>query len=279
MHWGQPTSGGHRDFQKSPTYVCGINTSATSELFTSQCLDRHSFDRLRYMYRMPSKMLLFPTIAATVISGCYESTRIEVSSIDTSAAETDTSLVTDTEEIHLDTGSDTAPPAQGPMTFRIRNGRSFVAYFDLTYRKWMDLKRADPPPENEIYLDWPYCVERCVDVPTNDDPLCHRPCIAISQVYVLYPGDEVDVPWDGRVRTFDPDRLPYCSCCIEADPVPGRYTVQLSVYNKPYCTEPCPSPPRSGMAQNLSVGIGGPSIIAKFPFSIPRSEPVFLLEF
>ena len=239
------------------------------------------------MHGVSNQFVLFPTIATAVLFGCYESTTIEVSPSDTPAAETDTFPDTDTarfpdtdtKEIRRDTESDTEPPVQGPMFFRIRNGRSFIAYFDLTFRKWMDLKREDPESETEIYLDWPYCVERCVDLPDNNDPLCHRPCIAISQVYALHPGDEVDVAWDGKVRLLDPDRLPYCYCSIETEPVPGRYTVTLSIYHELSCPEPCRPTEQSGILEAVAVGPWGPTVIAEYPFSIPWSDPVLVLEF
>ena len=205
--------------------------------------------------------------------------------VDTSAADTDTLPdaerfpSTDTEMFSSDTDTDTALPPQEPMVFRIRNGSSFIAYFDLTLHKWMDLNREEPESENELYLDWPYCMERCVDVPNDNDPLCHRPCIAISQVYMLVPGDEVDVVWDGKVRLLDPDRLPYCFCSIEADALPGRYTVTLVIYNDIRCFEPCTLPTQSGMVQNAVVTEAGPTRISVIPFDLPRQEPVLVLEF
>ena len=98
-----------------------------------------------------------------------------------------------------------------------------------------------------------------MDVPTDNDLLCHRPCIVSSQVYMLVPGDEVDVVWDGKVRLLDPNRLPNCYCSIEEDALPGSYTVALVVYNDIRCAESCTLPTQSGMVQNAVVTEAGPT--------------------
>ena len=238
------------------------------------------------MPRVFLEIVLFPIIGSTaVLFGCYESTTLEGSSADRPAADTDTLLDTgespyvDTEEVPSDTQTDTALPPQESMTFRIRNRGSVIAYFDLSFRKWMDLNREKSKSENEIYLDWPYCVERCVDVPNDNDPLCHRPCIVNSQVYVLYPGDEVDVAWDGNIRLLDPDRLPYCACSIETEPLPGSYTVTLLAYNDIRCPDLCPLPTQSGMVQGAVVSEVGLSLISITTFEVPMRDPLLVIEF
>ena len=111
----------------------------------------------------------------------------------------------------------------------------------------------------------------------NYDCLFRR--IVSTQTYVLHPGDEVTVPWDGKVRLLDPDRLPYCYCAIEADAVPGTYSVILSVFYRFICDDPCEPPAESGMTEDIIVYKSGSSAIHEVPFEIPYLKPELLITF
>ena len=178
-----------------------------------------------------------------------------------------------------DSDTRAAPSTQGPVTFRIQNFSSAPLFFDLTVDRWMALQREDPEPSDTMYLEQPLCIEPCREISGAADPLCRRPCITETKTYVLYPGDEVSVVWDGAVRVLDPELYPTCFCYLETAPPPGRYAVTLAAFSRYLCVDSCELPPKSGISSTIILDKSAGSLLWTRPFDIPYLEDEFFFTF
>jgi hypothetical protein len=128
---------------------------------------------------------------------------------------------------------------RAPVTFVLRNSHSEELVFNMD-RGWQPnlfAFRGKPPRAKWILMFPKHCTASCDAPPRDRCPACREPSTARDQLKAqefarVAPGDEIEVPWDGRVFQYEKTRgrrkgkRRRCECHRTEAAPPGVYTVR-----------------------------------------------------
>jgi hypothetical protein len=125
------------------------------------------------------------------------------------------------------------PPA---VTFVLRNSHDLELAFnmDLGWQPNLFAYTGKPPRAVSILMFPKFCTESCETPAAERCPTCPQPerakdILAAQKMEKVAPGEELEVPWDGKIVVYERGRgkgKERCECHRSQDAPPGTYTVK-----------------------------------------------------
>jgi hypothetical protein len=138
-----------------------------------------------------------------------------------------------------ETGEGETQEDQGPppaVTFVLKNSdavQELAFNMDLGWQPNLFAYRGKPPKAVSILMFPKFCTESCEASDEDRCPTCPQPektqdILAAQKLEKVLPGDELEVPWDGKMFVYEKTRAGKARCeCHSAEPAPeGTYTVK-----------------------------------------------------